>query len=125
MKKLTLIIIVLLSLSMSIIKAQAPNPPYKICFDYDVAGNRIAQKPAWLGRFSPLPPDPNAYFDPDCQCNVPENTKSISYHFKNFFTKPLSCFKISAIYLRPFYFSILFSIYIFLLTGTFKRYSFY
>ncbi|MFN5849371.1 MAG: hypothetical protein ACK43K_12825, partial [Chitinophagales bacterium] len=50
--------------------------PYKICFDYDVAGNRIAQKPAWLGRFSPLPPDPNAYFDPDCQCNVPENTKS-------------------------------------------------
>lgn len=74
MKNLTLLLSVLMMFSMTLLKAQAP--PYKICFDYDVAGNRIAQKPAWLGQFSPMPPDPGAYFDPDCQCNDPENTKS-------------------------------------------------
>jgi hypothetical protein len=43
--------------------AQAPNSPDKICFNYDRAGNRIAQSPAWLNALPPI----------DCQCNDPDN----------------------------------------------------
>jgi len=46
------------------IKAQAPNPPDKICFNYDIAGNRIAQNPAWITV--PI----------DCICNDPNTTLS-------------------------------------------------
>lgn len=47
------LLILVLSLQFFVAKlyAQGPNPndvPNKICYDYDVAGNRIAQKGAWM-----------------------------------------------------------------------------
>jgi hypothetical protein len=64
MKKSFIILSLFVFLYANFIQGQAPNPPDKICFDYDIAGNRIAQKPAWITI--PI----------DCQCNNPMQTIS-------------------------------------------------
>lgn len=44
--------------------------PNKICYDYDAAGNRIAQNPAWASQVSATG------YHPDCNCNDPDQYQS-------------------------------------------------
>ena len=50
MKKI-LILLALLQISIQSF-SQAPSPPHKICYSYDVAGNRVKQDPGWLVNLS-------------------------------------------------------------------------
>ena len=38
---------------------QFPNPPDKLCYDYDRSGNRTKQKPAWVNANPPIDCTPN------------------------------------------------------------------
>jgi hypothetical protein len=72
MKKLILPFIMLnLYFGFNQLSAQAPNPPDKICFNYDLAGNRIAQNPAWFSHFDA---NNQPVYNPDC--TPTENTIS-------------------------------------------------
>ena len=50
MKKI-LILLAMLQISIQSF-SQAPSPPHKICYSYDVAGNRVKQDPGWLVNLS-------------------------------------------------------------------------
>ncbi len=71
MKNTVIILTFSFILSGSILNAQAPNPPDKICFNYDLAGNRIAQNPAWIDHYDV---NNNPVYIPDCIAT--ENTLS-------------------------------------------------
>ena len=46
----------------SLAYSQAPNPPEELCYNYDRAGNRFQQNPAWISIPIPITCTPN---DPD------------------------------------------------------------
>jgi hypothetical protein len=69
------LLILVLSLQFFVAKmySQGPNPndiPNKICYDYDVAGNRIAQRGAWvLPEYGKIK-NGNIVDYQDCNCNA-------------------------------------------------------
>lgn len=59
----TYLLFLLLTFFARNLAAQLPNPPDKLCYDYDKAGNRTRQKPAWVNANPPI----------DCTPNNPDN----------------------------------------------------
>lgn len=72
MKNLFFTLILLSIFLVDYLKAQSPAPPDKICFDYDKAGNRVAQNPAWFSHYDA---NNEPVYIPDCQAseNVPSS----------------------------------------------------